>query len=163
MASKVNASAQPWLQAFNWLPNVSGYVPQTTNPLIMPGEIQGTGSAFLREDCEAAYTSALQWVVTGTAARATKARQILNHMTTITQASGKHMPLGTAQYTPKCLYAAEILLHRSGGAGWPAGEVTAFNNWARNFILPRLTQIGETHNRGIPGGTRQDGGGGVLR
>jgi hypothetical protein len=131
--SKVAASQQPWLTAYNNIPDFSGYTPKLPSSPNMDAD----GDIQLRDDCLAAYGSTLQWFRTGTAARATKAKQILNHMPdTVTGSSGGKLWWG--YYVGICVWAAELLKHATPDAGWSTADEDAYKNWLVNFVNPRL-------------------------
>ena len=138
--SKVIAGEQPWLGAYNALEDFSAYAPQSTNPIAFGSSPDSAGSQGFRTDCYAAYTSALQFFRTGTQARATKAIQILNRMSTITGGSGSHMNLALEEYGNNCVYAAELLKYATPDSGWSTAEENAFGTWLTTFVLPRMNK-----------------------
>src|SRR5262249_1265592 len=90
MASKVAASAQPWLADWNLLKS-QGYAQLGASPRPLQTVVRGaTGSNFAQMyiDIERAYDTALEWKVTGNTAYADQTVTFLNAwsstMTTLT-------------------------------------------------------------------------------
>jgi hypothetical protein len=144
--SKVAASAQPWLGAYNAIGNFSGYTPKATATLAMGNANEfGTGATALRDDCQAALGSTYQWFRTGIQARADKAKQILNHMAdTVTGSSGTNAPLWWGFYVRYCVAAAELLKHATPDSGWSSADESAFATWLVNVAEPRLQKTDST-------------------
>jgi len=99
--------------------------------------VEGSGSTgeenALRNDAVAAYAHALQWVVTGDAAHAQKAIQILDAWSAMLQdivptagSPGVQDELEAAWYAPMWLAAAEIL-RDYGASGWTAAQQQPFD------------------------------------
>jgi hypothetical protein len=135
---KVAASQEPWLSAYNDLGDYSAYTAKVNTSSLNMNVASPDGTDDMRDDCRAAYASTLQWFRTGTAARATKAKDLLNNITRLTNLTGDGAPLHTGYHLNRCLWAAELLKHATPDAGWSSADETAFANWLVNFIEPRL-------------------------
>ena len=148
--SKVAAGQQPWLNAYNGLGNWSTYSPQSTGSIDFggggPDAVEGL--AF-REDCLAAYASTLQWLRTGTQARADKAIEILNWLAAhVTGSSGAFATEGWPQYGDNCVYAAELLKYATPDSGWSSADENAFGTWLKTVVEPRTADTDITGSSG---------------
>jgi hypothetical protein len=91
-----------------------------------------------RRDAAAAYTHALLWHLTGDAAHARKAIEIMNAWSAVVKDHTLHnAPLQTGWAASLWPRAGEIILH-AGKADWPAPEVARFKKMLREVYLPEL-------------------------
>ncbi|KAJ7912764.1 chondroitin AC/alginate lyase [Mycena leptocephala] len=99
-------------------------------------------TVHLQNDCKAAYQNALAWTITGDAAHATKAAQILDGWaTTMTAiANPDQTILRLAIDGAMLINAAELLVHT--GSGWTGSA--RFGAWIQKLFLPTL--LGSTHS-----------------
>ena len=127
---KVNALEEPWNSGYQKIPNFLDHIPH-------PAEIYKDGSGHdgdpddfnmqnLAADAEAAYGSALHWIVTGDTANILKAIEIINAWAyTIKRIDPwKDGPLSTSYGWPCLIYAAEIARHLY--SGWKTEDVERF-------------------------------------
>ncbi|MDF7809581.1 alginate lyase family protein [Pontiellaceae bacterium B12219] len=98
------------------------------------------GDPAITHDGEAAYSHALQWVITGNEAHAEKAKEILNAWSaTLETITGKDDNLLAGMAAQKYCNAAEILMYTYDG--WPESEVDQFKNMLLTVYLPLISNF----------------------
>lgn len=126
--AKIAASEEPWASAWarlrdqrfsklDWEPNPTAEVVRGAynNPDV--------GGSSLMRDGAAAYTHALQWVLTEKSQHARKAIEILNaHASTLESVGGHDARLLVGMAGINYVNAAELLRHWKGGAPVPSQE-----------------------------------------
>ena len=163
--AKVAAAEEPWASGYSAFAadsrSSSSYPMQGPFPLIKRGTA-GEGQIALGQwenDCGAAYQNAIRWIITGNAAHADKARQILvGWASTCTAITGADARLTAGLQGHKFIAAAEILRHGTSNgvayAGWSAGDTTTASDFIRNVLLP-LNRMHGGGNWGIIGAIGQ--------
>ncbi|MBB5874454.1 hypothetical protein F4553_007888 [Allocatelliglobosispora scoriae] len=135
---RVQAGAQPWTSAYNAMIG-SRYASLSRTPL--PRSVVECGSysnpnygcTDEREDAIAAYTDALAWYITGNAAYAQKAIQLMDAWSAvITSHTNSNAPLQTGWAGSVWPRAAEIIKYTYGS--WPNSG--RFATMLRNVYLP---------------------------
>ncbi|MFJ8622572.1 alginate lyase family protein [Kitasatospora sp. NPDC093550] len=148
---KVAAGAEPWKSAFADL-RASRYASPDWKPKPRATVECGSGSnpnngcSDERDDSMAAYTQALQWVLTGDRRHADKAIQIMDAWSAvIKEHTNSNAPLQTGWAGNNWARAAELIRHT--GATWPTASVNRFATMLRTVYVPQLT----------PGSPRKNG------
>jgi hypothetical protein len=140
--AKIQTGAQPWKAAFDKArTSTHGSLAYTPHPRAIvecgPSSNPNNGCTDERNDAVAAYTHALLWYHTGTAAHAQKSISIMNGWAqTITDHTNHNAPLQTGWAGSMWAPAAEIIAHT--GAGWASADVTRFKTMLRNVYRPEL-------------------------
>jgi hypothetical protein len=149
---KVDAGLSPWKEGWNELINNShaslSYNPNPVVKLIRGGnskeepEPDNYGSAF--NDVAAAYQLAIRWKITGDAAYAEKAIQILNiwAITCKSISGDSNKALGAGFYGYQFANAAEIMRSYTG---WSAKDFAAFQKWMMDVFYPVNKAFIDTH------------------
>jgi Alginate lyase len=140
--AKIQQGAQPWKATFDkmvasdygdlaWKPKARAIVNcgSRSNP--------NEGCSDERQDAVAAYTHALLWAMTGKAAHARKAIEILDAWArTIKQHTGHNAPLQTGW--AGCLFPAAAEIIRSTYDGWDAAGQQRVRDVFKNVYLPTV-------------------------
>ena len=141
--AKVAARAQPWAAAYDRARNdAAGSLSYTPKPWPTvecgPYSTPNLGCGDESRDSRAAYTHALLWAVSGNAAHAEKAIEIMNAWArTLTGGHTNHnAPLQAAWYGSVFPRAAEII--RYTYPGWAAADVARFKDMLRTQYLPSI-------------------------
>nr|WP_296065916.1 alginate lyase family protein [uncultured Actinoplanes sp.] len=136
--SKVNAGAQPWLNAYNQM-IASRYASLSRTPrpraTVECGSYSNPnlGCTDEREDAIAAYTDALAWYITGNVAYAQKAIDLMDAWSgTITSHTNSNAPLQAGWAGSVWPRAAEIIKYTY--PSWP--NQARFATMLRNVYLP---------------------------
>jgi len=129
MRMKVKSGAEPWANAFKYMPNYGAHVPK---PVAILSE---SVAAQYNNDGRAAYGSALRYIVTGDAQHAEKAKRIIDAWSRTLQSYGTITPLSNGVALGRFLFAAEILKHSY--SGWPTVDQCRFAAMVR-LLLKRL-------------------------
>ncbi len=151
--AKVDAGTQPWMDGWNMLiKNSHAQLSYNPNPVVKL--IRGGNSAEEPEadnysrafnDVAAAYQCAIRWKITGNAAYADKAVQILNAWAStcklISGDSNKDLAAGIYGY--QFANAAEIM---RSYAGWSANDFAAFQKWMLDVFYPISSDFIVRHN-----------------
>jgi ribulose kinase len=97
-------------------------------------DLEDINMQWLRDDGQAAYGSALHWIVTGNPAHARKAAEIVNAWTaTLKEIDPRNDgTLSTSYCWPTMIYAAEIISHTWNG--WPAADQERFRALLLNIV-----------------------------
>ncbi|MDF7802026.1 alginate lyase family protein [Pontiellaceae bacterium B1224] len=145
MKMRVNNGDEPWLSAYqkmlSWkgssLDWVAKPVPNVHRDSYGANRV---GDPAITHDGEAAYSHALQWVITGNEAHAEKAKEILNAWSaTLETITGKDDNLLAGMAAQKYCNAAEILMYTYDG--WPESEVDQFKNMLLTVYLPLISNF----------------------
>ena len=149
LRDRVQRGEQPQAAALDQLKQRFGSLSWTPRPRPMvdcgPYSRPNNGCTDERDDAVAAYTHALLWQVTGEAAHARKAREILGAWVPVLRDHTGHNARLQAGWAGAVFpRAAEILRH--GGADWPQAEVAAFAGMLRTVFLPMVTRSAEGTN-----------------
>ncbi|MGN6371336.1 MAG: alginate lyase family protein [Phycisphaerae bacterium] len=138
--AKVAAREEPWFSAWQALRNSPksklSWIPNP-HPYIFRGAYNkpDIGAITFKEDGIAAYTHALEFALTGRAAHALKAIEILNaYARTLRTIQGHDARLETGEGSFHFLNAAEII--RSSSSLWPDQDQALFADLVRNRFLP---------------------------
>ncbi len=146
MTTKVNASAQPWLNGWNKLVanshSSSGYVMQGPVSIVYRGTGSPENYSKLYNDIAAAYQNALRWKIKGDTACGNKARDILNAwsgtLTKIDGSSDKFLASGLYGY--EIANAAEIM------RGYSGFDLARFQTMMKNVFYPMNHDFLVNHN-----------------
>lgn len=151
--AKVDAGTQPWMDGWNMLIKNShaqlSYNPNPVVKLIRGGnskeEPEADNYSRAMNDVAAAYQCAIRWKITGNAAYADKAVQILNAWSsTCKKISGdSNVALAAGIYGYQFANAAEIV---RGYAGWSAKDFAAFQKWMLDVFYPISSDFIVRHN-----------------
>lgn len=156
---KVNAGSQPWKDGYDKMMEHPGSrlsFTTTAHSIIYAGGQESGAPAGATTDkfsdaAHAAYSHALQWVITGNQANADKSIEILDEwggtLTEIRSATGAYRyqnTLHAAQYSSVFVAAAEIIKYTN--AGWSNAGVTDFQNMLKNAIYPRVIYMAPCNN-----------------
>lgn len=145
MKMHVNHGDEPWVSAYkemlswkgsslNWIPKPVAHVHRDSYGA------NKVGDPAITHDGEAAYSHALQWVITGNKAHAEKAKEILNVWSaTLKTITGKDDNLLAGMAAQKYCNAAEILIHTYND--WPESEVDQFKNVLRTVYVPLIANF----------------------
>ncbi len=142
MKSKVAAGEQPWKQAWeNLLAQPDSSLDFQPKPAahILRGAFGrvASGDRDLSASANAAYSHALQWVVTGDKAHATKAIEILNAWSAVLwDFDGNDAKLLAGWTGGSLCNAAEIL--RATNSGWDAKDVEQFKRLMLTVYYPLI-------------------------
>ena len=94
-------------------------------------------------DSAAAYVQALLWYITGNAAYAHNAIQILNAYENVTAYTNSNAPLQSAWSAGKWTRAAEII--RYSNAGWAPADIQKFSTMLTRVVVP-IIHDGSSYN-----------------
>ncbi|HUR59594.1 MAG TPA: DNRLRE domain-containing protein [Opitutaceae bacterium] len=158
MKTRINGNQQPWRSAYDsmltWTGFRDGKLGRTPSSLSFPPaprstidvgafETPHTGQDEAETDASAAYIHAMQWYVTGNAAHAQKAHEILNAWgNTLTTITGANKELAAAWICSMMCDAAEIVRTTyPGQLSW-----TSFDNMLRTKFWPVLQNFKPTYN-----------------
>lgn len=148
--AKVNASAQPWKQAYDQM-RASPLASLTRAPkpraVVECGSYSNPnyGCTDERQDALAAYTMALIWYITRDTRYANKAISIMDAWSAvITDHTNSNAPLQTGWAGSSWPRAAEII--RYTYTGWSAAGVNRFATMLRNVYLPEVVNGNTTGN-----------------
>ncbi|MXN90767.1 cell wall anchor protein [Flavobacterium sp. Sd200] len=153
MKTNVEAGNQPWLSGWQKLIDNSHSSANYTMQGPVVNLIRGGNSTEVPlpdnystafNDAAGAYQNAIVWKVTGNAANANKAIQILNAWAaTCTSIIGNsNKALGAGLYGYQFANAAEIM---RGYSGWAAADFNTFKQWMRNVWYPVSKDFIDTH------------------
>ena len=143
MKNHVNNGDEPWLSAYKLLLTWKG---SSLNWMPTPFEnvhrdsygANRVGDPAISNDAEAAYSHALQWVITEDTAHAKKAIEILNAWAgTIKSITGKDDNLMAGMTAQKFCNAAEIMRHTYNN--WPDSEVEQFKTMLMDVFYPLIS------------------------
>ncbi|WP_341317825.1 LamG-like jellyroll fold domain-containing protein [Paraburkholderia sp. IMGN_8] len=148
MAQKIAAQASPWYDGWKVLiANTHASLSWTARPQV---EIDRGGSGtqnypLLYGDIAAAYACALRWKVSGDAAYADKAVQIMNAWSSTLQRLGgdTNVDLAAGIYGYEFANAGEIMRNYSG---WASADFAAFQTMMRNVFYPINIDFLNRHN-----------------
>ncbi len=147
MAQKVAANEQPWKGGYDLLV-ASANSQSTWGPRAVATINRGTSPdncSLLYNDAAAAYQNALRWKITGDAAHADKAVQILNAwggtLTAITGNADRFLAAGLYGY--QMANAAEIM---RGYSGWAAADFNRFKGMMLAVFYPLNNDFLLNHN-----------------
>lgn len=144
---RVNANAQPWLDAYHQMISSSyASLNRTPHPRAVvecgPVSNPNLGCTDEREDAIAAYTDALAWYITRNTAYAQEAVQLMDAWSaTIKDHTNSNAPLQTGWSGASWTRAAEIIKYAYGT--WPNSG--RFATMLRNVYLPKIVN-GSTSN-----------------
>ncbi|QCX38152.1 hypothetical protein FF125_06810 [Aureibaculum algae] len=139
----VNNGDEPWSSAYkamvvwkgsslDWTPTPFAHVHRDSYGANRVGDPQ------IGNDAEAAYSHAMQWVVTGNKAHAEKTIEILNAWSsTIDTITGKDDNLVAGMIAHKYCNAAEIIRYTYDN--WPQDEVNQFKDMMLNVFYPLIS------------------------
>lgn len=150
---KVNTNQEPWKSGYDKMMEFSGSslsYTTTAYPVIWskpePGQPANATADKMGGAAHAAYSHALQWVITGNQANANKSIQILNAwggtLKEIRSGTGNYYfqnTLNAGHYAPILVAAAEII--RYTNAGWASSDITNFQNMLLNVFYPLVTRL----------------------
>ncbi len=147
---KLAATEQPWKSAWEQL-QASKAASLDYAPRPFANVVRGVrnnpdiGSSEMSNDAAAAYAHALQWSLTGNAAHATKAIEILNAWAAILESvSGHDARLLVGMDGIAFCNAAELIRHSS--AEWPAEDQKEFERMLRQVFYPVIKDFYPTAN-----------------
>lgn len=170
--ARVANGDEPWTSGYAVIPSYLDHQPQPVQRYIDPAGHQGAPDDLmqpaLRMDSEAAYGSALHWVISGDSAHARKSVEILDAWASTLESieTRQDGPLSTSYNWPRLIYAAAIL--RAGFDAWSLQQQQRFeevlttvvwnatrraidkdnkNNWRSLGILCRLAIAVYTQNQ----------------
>ena len=139
MKEKVKNKEEPWKTGYEQIPMCLRHIPQPTE--IYKDGLGRSGpedvhNRQLNRDAEAAYASAIHWVVTEDRAHAEKAAEILKAWAyTIKEIDDNgDGSLSTSYNWPRMIYAAEILKHTYDG--WNQDHCSRFENVLLHLVWP---------------------------
>ena len=142
-----SAAALGWsrLRSSSYASLTYQHVPYS-NVMVVASGTTNTETQF-RNDGQAAWTDALQWVVTGDVRYRDKALAIMNDwanvfvlMSPAPGTSSSQLQLEAAWYAPVWVAAADILrYYNQGAAGWPASQVAKFDVML-NYLYGKAAQ-----------------------
>ncbi|MDO7172238.1 alginate lyase family protein [Mariniflexile sp. AS56] len=139
----VNNGEEPWARAYkameawkgsslNWTPSPFEHVHRDSYGANRVGDPQ------IGNDAEAAYSHAIQWIVTGNKAHAEKTIEILNAWSgTIETITGKDDNLVAGMIAHKFCNAAEIIRHTYDN--WAEDDVDQFKGMMRDVFYPLIS------------------------
>lgn len=139
----VNNGDEPWASAYqkmlDWEGSTLDWTPTPFEHVHRDSYgANRLGDPEIGKDGEAAYSHALQWVVTGNKAHAEKTIEILNAWSrTLKTITGKDDNLVAGMIAQKYCNAAEIILHTYGN--WPGKEVDQFKSMLLNVFYPLIS------------------------
>lgn len=150
---KVNSNSQPWKSSYDTMMKFTGSslsYTTTAYPIIYSkpeqGQPAGATADKMGTAAHAAYSHALQWVITGNQANANKSIEILNawggtlkEIRSGTKNYYFQNTLNAGHYTPIFVAAAEIIRHTN--AGWASSDITNFQNMLLNVFYPLVTRL----------------------
>ncbi|MEX0685307.1 MAG: alginate lyase family protein [Balneolales bacterium] len=137
---QVNNNEEPWTSGYKAIKSYLDHEPQPFQHYIDPAAHQGSPGdimqPILRADSEAAYGSALHWVVTRDEAHAKKAIEILNAWSWKIESihPWEDGPLSTSYNWPRMMYAADII--RKTYDGWSEEDQEQFARVLRSIVWP---------------------------
>ncbi|WP_372458519.1 alginate lyase family protein [Streptomyces sichuanensis] len=135
--------AEPWRSAYRAMRTDRygslSYTPRPTSVVrCPPGSRPGRGCVEERQDALAAYTHALLWYITGKAAHADKAVQIMDAWSAVLDDHTEgNAPLQAAWAGSSWARAGEIV--RSTYDDWPRSRARRFATMLRTAYLPQVT------------------------
>lgn len=129
-----NLVAGDWRGSYN-------YAHQALSSVEVVGSGSSDAEARFKNDANAAYLNALNWVKNGDVRHRNKSIQILNDwgktfraMTVASGTNGAQVQLESAWMLPVWLSAAEIMKHHhNGSAGWSAQDIVVFNGFVNRL------------------------------
>jgi Alginate lyase len=151
--AQVASGQEPWKTAWKALqasPKASlSYEPHPLAAINRGSKnTNNVGARDLLVDGGAAYTQAIEWVVTGNKDYAKKAIQILNaYASTVKTITGSDAPLVTGESAIHYCNAAEIIrytYHEDGG--WPIADQEQFKTLLRNVFYPIIKDFKPGNN-----------------
>jgi len=148
--NKVEIGEEPWKTAWEQLRSHSvaqlAYTPRPSEDVVRgPYNRPNIGGDDMLRDGSAAYTHAIQWTITGNAAHADKAIEILNAFATTLKSVGGHdarLLVGMAGIN--FVGAAEILRHTY--TEWKPSDQQRFEQLLRNVLYPVIENFYPTAN-----------------
>lgn len=138
MRERVAAGDEPWTGGYAAIPSYLNHQPEPVEHYFDPAGHQGAPDDLmqpaLRLDGEAAYGSALHWVVSRDSAHAEKAVEILNAWGGTLKSIETRLdgPLSTSYNWPRLIYAADIM--RTSYNGWSAEDQARFETLLTDVI-----------------------------
>lgn len=151
MATKVNASTEPWISGWNKLVanshSSSSYTLKGPVDTVYRGAdgVHSENYSKLFNDAAAAYANALRWKIAGTTANADKAVEILNAwgstLKAIRGTSDAYLAAGIYGY--QVANAAEIMRTYTG---WDSADFTTFKNMMINVFYSLNHDFLNRHN-----------------
>jgi hypothetical protein len=137
MKTKVAAQAEPWYSAYKQVPDYQSYTPQPIADFYASYSGRNDGP-ILAGDADAAYASALHWIITRNTQHAEKAKQIVNawsyKLRSVNGDAQKRLEISWRWI--RFMYAAEILKHTY--SNWSAADQQKFASLLRTLIVPNL-------------------------
>jgi hypothetical protein len=147
---KLAVGEQPWQSAWEQLQSSDvaslDYVPKPFTKVVRGVRNNpDIGSSNMSNDAAAAYAHALQWSLTGNAAHAGKAIEILNAWSkTLESVSGHDARLLVGMDGVAFCNAAELIRHSK--VGWPAEDQKQFERLIRQVFYPVIKDFYPTAN-----------------
>jgi Alginate lyase len=149
MKTKVAAKAEPWYSAYKKIPDYRSYTPKPIADFYVTSGSDSDDGWHLFNEAQAAYASALHWIVTGNTQHAEKAKQIVNAwsytLKSVCCSSQVRLELSWKWFG--FMSTAEILKHTY--SSWSATDQAQFEKVLRTFIIPNL------QSTNIDGSTQQ--------
>jgi hypothetical protein len=142
MKTKVINTKEPWLAAYqlllSWKGSLLDWEPTPFEHVHRDSYgANKVGDPAISNDGEAAYSHALQWIITGDSVHAVKAIEILNAWAnTLKSITGKDDNLLAGMTAQKYCNAAEII-HYSYDK-WPKSEINQFKNMLLTVFYPLI-------------------------
>ena len=141
MKAHLAKGEQPWLGGLGMLQAHPQSKPDWRVRGPFAAVVRGPGEskhiAELEADSNAAYQNALLWCITGNAAHAKQAIEILNAWApTLKQITGHDKELAVSLCGFKLVNAAELMRHTN--AGWQAPDVAQFERLVRTVLYPAI-------------------------
>lgn len=148
--TRVNAGEEPWKSAWAAL-RKSPKADLDYQPKPIPNIYRGSrnnpniGAQDWLTDGGAAYTLAIEWIVTANPAYAQKAAQIINaYSSTVKTIKGSDAPLVTGEASIHYINAAEIL--RYTWPDWKLADQKRFEELIRNVLYPIIKDFKPGYN-----------------
>lgn len=145
MKTHVNNGDEPWLSAYkvllSWKGSSLDWTPTPFENVHRDSYgANRVGDPAISNDGEAAYSHALQWIITGNKAHAEKTIEILNAWSsTLKTITGKDDNLVAGMVAQKYCNAAEII--RFTYNNWPQDEVDQFKNMLLKVYYPLISNF----------------------
>lgn len=148
MRERVANGDEPWASGYAVIPSYLNHTPQPVRHYVDAGpHSERVLRHTFRKDSEAAYGSALHWMVSGDSAHAEKTIEILDawarELESVDPKEGGH--LSTSFNWPRMIYAAEII--RRNYEGWSDREQAQFEKVLTDVVWDATRRALEKDNK----------------